>query len=87
MLKIEIKETKVIDIHSVIELYKANQWSCADKPDQLYKALIHSHSLVSAWDGDKLVGIANAISDGYLVVYYPHFLILPSYQGMVLTTT
>jgi GNAT superfamily N-acetyltransferase len=28
-----------------------------------------------------LVGLGNAISDGYLVVYYPHLLVLPSYQG------
>jgi GNAT superfamily N-acetyltransferase len=47
----------------------------------LYKALQHSHSLVSAWLGDKLVGIGNAISDGYLVVYYPHLLVHPEYQG------
>ena len=32
-------------------------------------------------ENQKLVGIANAISDGHLVVYYPHFLIHPDYQG------
>ena len=30
---------------------------------------------------DTLVGIGNALSDGYLVVYYPHLLVLPDYQG------
>ena len=29
----------------------------------------------------KLVGIANAISDGHLVVYYPHLLVHPENQG------
>jgi len=47
----------------------------------LYSALMGSHSLVSAWDGENLVGIANAISDGFLVVYFPHLLVLPSYQS------
>ena len=28
-----------------------------------------------------LVGLGNAISDGYLVVYYPHLLVLPDFQG------
>ena len=28
----------------------------------------------------RLVGIANAISDGHLVVYYPHILEHPKYQ-------
>jgi len=28
-----------------------------------------------------MVGITNAISDGCLVVYYPHMLVHPEYQG------
>lgn len=32
-------------------------------------------------DNDKLVGVGNAISDGHLVVYYPHLLVHPDYQG------
>lgn len=35
---------------------------------------------MSAWVESKLVGIANAISDGHLVVYYPHLLLHPDYQ-------
>ena len=31
--------------------------------------------------GNKLVGLGNAISDGFLVVYYPHLLIHPHFQG------
>lgn len=62
-------------------MYRQNKWSSADKPDELINALNNSHTLISAWDGDKLVGLANSISDGYLVVYYPHLLILPDYQG------
>ena len=37
--------------------------------------------MVTARDGDKLIGLGNAISDGHLVVYYPHLLVLPEYQG------
>jgi len=62
-------------------LYKANKWSSADKPDELYKGLMNSHSLITAWVGDRLVGLGNAISDGHLVVYYPHMLVHPDYQG------
>lgn len=80
MMKIEINETKNISLEAIIELYRENEWSSADKPKLLHNALINSHSLVSAWDGEKLVGIANAISDGFLVVYFPHLLVLPNYQ-------
>ena len=79
-MKIEISEKQQIDKEKILDLYRQNKWSSADKPDELIKALENSHSLISAWDGDKLVGLANSISDGYLVVYYPHLLILPNYQ-------
>jgi GNAT superfamily N-acetyltransferase len=80
-MKIELSEKRNIDKDQVLELYRKNKWSSADKPNELFKALENSHALISAWDGDKLVGLANSISDGYLVVYYPHLLILPEYQG------
>jgi len=80
-MDIEIKETKEINKEKIIELYQANKWSSAEKPDLLYKALMNSDSLITAWDGDRLVGLGNAISDGYLVVYYPHLLVHPDYQG------
>jgi GNAT superfamily N-acetyltransferase len=81
MMQIEYRDTKKIPQKDVIELYKSNKWSSAKKPDILMKALKNSATLISAWDGKKLVGLGNAITDGYLVVYYPHLLVDPSYQG------
>ena len=80
-LSIKISDTRNISIEQIIELYKANQWSSAEKPNQLYNGLMNSHSLITAWDNNRLVGLGNAISDGFLVVYYPHMLVLPTYQG------
>ena len=79
-MQITYRESQELPAEKVLALYKANQWSAADKPELLLKALRNSHGLVSAWDGDALIGLGNAISDGYLVVYYPHLLVLPSYQ-------
>lgn len=70
-----------LETDEVIELYQANNWSSAKKPDLLIPALKNSHSLVTARISGKLVGLANAISDGYLVVYYPHMLVHPNYHG------
>lgn len=78
---IQYSETRELALASVLELYRANEWSSAEKPELLHKALRASHSLVTAWDGTRLVGLGNAISDGHLVVYYPHLLVLPEYQG------
>ena len=80
-MKIVISERRDIKVEDIIELYKVNKWSSAEKPNELYNALLNSHSLITAWDGDKLIGLGNAISDGYLVVYYPHLLVHPNYQG------
>lgn len=52
-----------------------------NKPKALLAALNHSHTLAIARLSGKLIGIGNAISDGYLVVYYPHRLVHPDYQG------
>ena len=77
---IEYRESNEVPREDVLSLYRANNWSSANKPDQLHQALLHSHSLVTAWDGDLLVGLANAISDGFLVVYYPHVVVHPDFQ-------
>ena len=70
-----------IETDEVIALYRANDWSSADKPEQLLAALRNSHGLVTARLDGRLVGLGNAISDGHLVVYYPHLLVHPAFQG------
>lgn len=80
-MTIVIKETKDIEQNDIIEIYKANKWSSAEKPDKLFNGLLNSHSFVTAWDNERLVGLGNALSDGYLVVYYPHLIVHPDYQG------
>lgn len=80
-MEIVISETREIEIEQIIALYKANDWSSADKPNELYNALLNSHSFITAWNDNKLIGLGNAISDGHLVVYYPHLLVHPDFQG------
>lgn len=79
--KMNYTEARNLPMDQVVALYRANDWSSANKPEQLLNALRHSHSLISAWDGERLVGLGNAISDGFLVVYYPHLIVLPEFQG------
>ena len=70
----------------VVALYRANGWSAAEKPAELLAALRNSHSLATARIGGRLVGVGNAISDGHLVVYYPHLLVHPDFHGQGLGT-
>ncbi len=65
----------------IVNLYTANGWSSANKPKELMAALKNSHGLAIARIAGQLVGLGNAISDGFLVVYYPHLLVHPDYHG------
>ena len=80
-MQIKISLNDHIEEKEVVAIYQANQWSSAKKPKRLLAALRNSHCLVTARISGILVGIANAISDGHLVVYYPHMLVDPKYQG------
>ncbi len=72
---------RALPLDALVALYRANGWSTAEKPDLLFAALRNSHGLVTAWDKDTLFGLGNALSDGHLVVYFPHLLVHPAYQG------
>jgi GNAT superfamily N-acetyltransferase len=80
--EIEYRGKTELPRNQVINLYSQCGWSSAQKPDELLLALSNSETIISAWHQDSLVGIGNAISDGALVVYYSHLLVLPSYQKM-----
>ena len=79
-LSINVKTGIIPTLEELQSLYEAVKWSSAKKPEQLHKAMQNSHSVVTAYYEEKLIGLANAISDGALVVYFPHLLIHPKYQ-------
>jgi len=80
-MELELSLEDSIETGEVTRLYKANSWSSAEKPEKLMPALKNSDTLVTARISGKLVGIGNAISDGSLVVYYPHMLVHPDHKG------
>lgn len=79
-MNVVYREDDKIATAEVIELYEQLGWSSAKKPKQLLNGLRCSHALVTARVDGKLVGIANAISDGHLVVYYPHMAVHPDFR-------
>lgn len=55
-MDITLSERRDIEPEEIIDLYRANEWSSADKPVELCNALSDSHSLITAWDNERLVG-------------------------------
>lgn len=79
--EIEYQEKVDFSRDQVINLYSQCGWSSAEKSEKFLLALANSHTVISAWHENLLIGLGNAISDGALVVYYSHLLVLPSYQN------
>ena len=79
-MNIDICFAEEVGKEEVLALYQSMNWSSAEKADLLISALNNSHSLVTARIDGRLIGLCNAISDGYLVVYYPHMIVHPDYQ-------
>ena len=77
---IVLRDSNEVPIDAVLDLYRTMDWSSANKPEQLHQGLENSDCLITAWDADRLIGLGNAISDGFLVVYYPHLIVHPDYQ-------
>ncbi|WP_199438555.1 GNAT family N-acetyltransferase [Vibrio owensii] len=80
-MNIEYTTNTIPKREEVFELYHAVGWSSANKLDELMLALEGAHSLNCAYHNGRLVGLAKTISDGSLVVYISHLLVLPEYQG------
>jgi GNAT superfamily N-acetyltransferase len=81
-VRVIYRSTKSLPKSEVLKLYRSVEWSAAKKPTRLLRALQRSHSVVSAWVNGSLVGLGNAISDGSMVVYYPHLLVSPNLQRL-----
>ena len=81
-MRVLYRSTKSLPKSEVLRLYRSVQWSAAKRPARLMRALKQSHSVVSAWVDGSLVGLGNAISDGSMVVYYPHLLVSPDFHRL-----
>jgi ribosomal protein S18 acetylase RimI-like enzyme len=80
-MEIEYSDERKPSMNEVLVLYRTVRWSSADKPTALHQGLLASHSLVTAWRHELLVGLGNAISDGHLVAYFPHLVVHSEYQN------
>lgn len=81
-MAIEYTDEKRFTQEQVSELFKSVGWQSAQYPDRVYRALMGSDTVISAWDGDQLAGLARVIDDGSMLAYMHWVLVNPKYQGM-----
>ncbi|PJI06724.1 MULTISPECIES: GNAT family N-acetyltransferase [Clostridium] len=74
-------ELKKFTKEDVQELFLSVGWVSGQYPTRLYKALMHSSTVLTAWDGKKLVGLARLLDDSEMVAYMHYVLVNPAYQS------
>ncbi len=84
MHEVTFHDDRDFTLDDVLPIYVACGWSSASKHRELLAALRSSHAVIHARVAGRMVGLGNAISDGHLVVYYPHLLVHPDFtrQGV-----
>lgn len=80
-------EEKKFDNKSVVDLFSSVSWVSAQYPTRLYKALMYSSTVITAWDGDRLVGLVRVLDDSELVAYMHYVLVHPDYHGQGIAGT
>lgn len=81
-MEITYKQDKDIAKNQLELLYADAGWTAYTKDmDQLHKAVLQSFDVLSAWDGNTLVGLVRAVSDGISILYIQDILVLQNYQN------
>ena len=82
-MAIEYRTNAVVDVHQVIDLYNRStlgERRPVNKPAVFQGMIDNASILVTAWDGEKLVGIARALSDFVYVTYLADLTVDEAYQ-------
>lgn len=80
-MQIIYTEEKKFTIEQVQKLFLSVGWISGEYPRRLYKALMNSQTVITAWDGDRLVGLVRALDDSEMVAYMHYVLVHPAYHG------
>lgn len=69
-------------LNQLCDLFRlAAFWAEERRPSEMAKAIAHSKPVVTAWDGEKLIGFSRASSDGVFRATIWDVVIHPDYRG------
>lgn len=74
-------EEKIFNEKQVQDLFLSINWVSGNYPKRLYKALMHSSTVITVWDQERLVGLVRVLDDSEMMAYIHYVLVHPDYQG------
>lgn len=86
-MNIRYTEEKCFTSEQVQALFRSVGWVSGEYPSRLHKALMHSSTVITAWDGERLVGLARVLDDSEMVAYMHYVLVHPDYHGQGIAGT
>lgn len=82
-MAIDYREQATLTQVALEELYGSVGWTAyTDQAQDLVSMLENSLYHISAWDGERLVGLARAVGDSYVIGYIQDILVHPDYQRL-----
>lgn len=79
MIQYKVNDSISADI--LTDLYASVKWTgYTDHPEKMKKLLAGSYYYISAWKGERLVGLIRTIGDGASILYIQDILVHPDFQ-------
>ncbi|WP_397540104.1 GNAT family N-acetyltransferase [Rummeliibacillus pycnus] len=86
-MEINFNNSKNINIEQLEKLYNDVQWyAYTNDLIVLQQAISQSLDVISAWDGEELVGLIRVVGDGLTIIYIQDILVLNAYQNQGIAT-
>ncbi|MEH7348469.1 GNAT family N-acetyltransferase [Gottfriedia acidiceleris] len=86
-MTINFNNSKKINSEQLERLYNDVEWYAYTQDLKvLQQAIERSLEVVSAWDGEELIGLIRIVGDGLTIIYIQDILVLNAYQNQGIAT-
>ena len=80
-MTIEYRQTRDFTEEDFRRLFLSVGWESVRYPKRLVTAMRNSTHVISAWDGDRMIGLVSALDVGATIAFLHYVLVDPKYQG------
>lgn len=79
-MEIVFSENKEITAEPLKALLDTVNWQVSRYPERLAAVMANFDRVYTAWDGERLVGLACSLADGGITAYIHYWIVHPDYQ-------